>query len=527
MAAEGAGGMSEANGTGPTTTPRAGGAGVKVAFVYPDFVMRRLFANPARLKLEPGGWYSDGLASLSASLKEAGHSTALLHLTRPAEREAFVGELRRAAPDIVAFTVRTSAVDICREYTEWTREALPGATVIWGGYHPTLTPETCIASPGVDAVCLGEGEGALVDLADAVAGEGDPRTIASLWYRDGSGAVHRNEVRPLVASLDELPLPDFALFDRGRLIASRTNTALVMLSRGCPYRCTYCTNHAFRKLYPNQECYHRSRSPEGAITCIDHLKAWYPGVKELRFLDNVFGITPRWLEEFGELYRRYVNLPFGCDLRVEGVREQSIRQLVEMGCTHVYIGIESGNYELRRQSLGRTMTDEQIVQAFELCRKYGLRTLAFNMVGMPGETPEDALATVKLNVKARTHSSIVSVFSPYPATVLHGVALERGYIGEELDYRDATFLDRPQLSRTAVAFMASYFNFLQGVYRRFGTEGGVSGFVDRTVLSRRLPRRPLIGWSERFLGLRDGLKSTVRNRMPGLFRLLRRVIKGR
>jgi len=506
----------------PRTDP---GRGARVLFVYPDYVVRRSFSNPRNLRVEPGGWFSDGLASLSAALKEAGHQTSLQHLVRPMGREEFVAAVRRADPQIIGITARTSAFAMCREYTAWAREAAPEATIMWGGYHPTLSPQQCIEVPGVDAVCIGEGEAALVELADACVRGTDPSGIRSLWYTNGQ--VIRNPVRPITPDLDEYPLPDFSLFERNRLIATRTGTALVMLSRGCPYRCTYCTNHAFRALYPNEGQYHRSRSPQRSIECLQKLREWYPGVKDIRFLDNVFGITPSWLEEFGELYRREIGLPFSCDLRVEGVRPESIRQLVEMGCTHVYIGIESGNESLRRQALGRSMSDDQIVAAFALCREYGMQALAFNMVGMPDETPVDALDTVKLNARARADSAIVSVFSPYPATVLHAVSLEKGYIGDDIDFRDATFLDQPQLNRTQVAFMASYFNLLQGIYRRFGENSAIGRLTDRLVLSPRLPRRSLIWLSEQSLVARDSLKSVLRNRLPGVFKVLRRIYRGR
>jgi radical SAM superfamily enzyme YgiQ (UPF0313 family) len=508
-------------------------AAIRVLLVYPDYVVRRSSSNPRRLRVEPGGWYADGLASISAALKAAGHQPSLLHLTRPIDRESFCAELRRIDPQVIGLTARTSALAMCREYTAWARAALPDATLVWGGYHPTLSPQSCIAVPGVDAVCVGEGEAAMAELADAVSRGSDPRRIGSLWYRtaDGGGdddTVARNPVRPLGCDLDAYPLPDYRLFDRNRLIATRTGTALAMLSRGCPYRCTYCTNHAFRATYPDDRHYHRSRSPRRSIECLRQLREWYPAVREIRFLDNVFGITPEWLEEFGELYRREIGLPFSCDLRVEGVHERALRRLADMGCTHVFIGVESGNEEMRRRLLGRGMGDDEIVAAFRMCHDHGIQALSFNMVGLPGETPADALSTVKLNARARADSSIVSVFSPYPATVLHDVALEKGYIGSgEIDFRDATFLDQPQLPREHVVFMASYFNLLQAIYRRFGERSAVGRMTDRVVLSRRLPRRALNWAAEQSLVARDGLKAALRHRLPGVFRVLRRAVRGR
>jgi len=130
-----------------------------------------------------------------------------------------------------------------------------------------------------------------------------------LSYRENGNFIN-NPAAPLVWNLDELPMPDFSIFNYKVLISTKTNVALGMLSRGCPYNCTYCSNRAFRSVYPNPEHYHRSRSPEGAIEYIEQLRSVYPEVKEFRFLDNVFGLNMQWLEQFTKLYKRSVNLPF-------------------------------------------------------------------------------------------------------------------------------------------------------------------------------------------------------------------------
>jgi len=204
---------------------------------------------------------------------------------------------------------------------------------------------------GVDAALQGDGDLALPQLVNAWVTGRTPQGIPGIWWHDGQELRHE-PVGPVVANLDDLPIPDFGLFDRNRLIATRTHTALAMLSRGCPYSCTYCTNHAFRSLYPNAKDYHRSRTPEGAIAYIQALRGWYPEVRELRFLDNVFGISTDWLVRFRELYKREVGLPFACDHRAELLTEDTVRLLGDMGCTQVYLGIESGDEALRRRALG-------------------------------------------------------------------------------------------------------------------------------------------------------------------------------
>ncbi len=262
---------------------------MKVTFIYPDYIMYRTFSRPQVLRIERGGWYNEGLAALSACLKKSGVDVALLHFMAPVEGDTFKKELRETHPDVVAFTVRTSAFNLVADWSKWAKEAVD-APVLWGGYHPTLAPVECLSVPYVDALVRGDGDLVIFPVAKALKDNESMAGIPSVSYRE-NGKVINNPVAPLVANLDELPIPDFSMFDYKKLISSKTNVALAMLSRGCPYNCTYCSNRAFRSIYPNPKYYYRSRTPEGAMTYIENLMSVYPEAKEFRFLDNVFGLN--------------------------------------------------------------------------------------------------------------------------------------------------------------------------------------------------------------------------------------------
>lgn len=496
----------------------------QVTLVYPDYTQTRLHSNPARVRTERGGWYAEGLAALSAALRHAGHSVQLLHMTQPPTREGFVAQLSATHPDVVGFTVRTSAFPSVAQWTAWTKDAL-AVPVAWGGYHPSLAPRQCLEVDSVDAVLQGDGDLAFVQLVEAWAAGRQPEGIPGAWWRD-AGTIRHEPVGPLVADLDQLPIPDFSLFDRNNLIATKTHTTIGMLARGCPYGCTYCTNQAFRSLYPNRQYYHRSRSPEGAIAYIRVLRAWCPDVREFRFLDNVFGINTAWLEEFGRLYKRDVGLPFACDHRAELLTDDTVRLLADMGCTQVYLGIESGDEGLRRRSLGRTMSNELLIKVNERLHVTGIRVFAYNMVGLPGEDRTTALLTPKFNAQAHCDDGCISVFSPYPSTVLYDDSIKEGLITEPIDYSRLAFLDQPRFSRDEAAFMALSFNHLRRWYRRYGTDSRLGRLMDRMVLSPHLPIHTIIAVSEHWEGERESLKSFLRNRAPGVFLFLKRLLAG-
>lgn len=495
--------------------------GIKVLLVYPDFTVVESVFRPGRYQVEEGGWYAEGLAAMAANLRIAGHRPTLLHLTRPPTREEFVSALREYDPPVVAITVRSSALPYCRQYTAWTKEA-SRALVIWGGYHPTLAPEECLEIPGVDAICLGEGDEAVVDLAEAVEKGADPAGISSIWFRTSRGWA-RNPVRPLVEDLDRLPLPEFGLFEAARLLAARARAATAMVSRGCPFRCGYCANHRQRAVYPNASRYPRFRSPPGAISYLKKLVAWYPQIREIRFLDNVFGLKREWLEEFADLYRCEVGLPFSCNQRPDLLDRETASLLAGAGCRMVYLGIESGDTDLRRVVLGRPVSDERIVEAFRACREAGMATVAYNMVGLPGEDRRRVLATAKLNAVARPSRVVVSVFSPYPGTDLYEISVREGYVRPPLDYRARTFLEQPRLGKQEVLLLHLFFRFLVRAYRLVGPRGWWGRLVDRVVLSAYLPTAVLVRGGDASQYLAGRLRGVVRERWPGVYRWLRAV----
>ena len=203
--------------------------------VYPDYTDRDVKGKVS------GGNYSEGLASISAVLKQGGHDVGLFHLLYLHNEEDFKQQLKaKGEYDIIGFSIRTTAFPDAKQYIRWTREVYPDVFIICGGYHCTLAPDEVIAVPEVDSICIGDGEYAELELCDKMTAGEDYTGIESLWFKGEDGSVIKNPVRPLFADLDRLPIPDFDLFDYDNLESSKVNTAIVMMSRGCYFNCTYC-----------------------------------------------------------------------------------------------------------------------------------------------------------------------------------------------------------------------------------------------------------------------------------------------
>ena len=500
---------------------------MRVLFVYPDFYVHK--HGSGRVTYEPAGWYSEGLASLSAALKQRGHETALYHMLYPPDKEQFQAEIRRARPHLVAFSLRSEVFRIGAVCAQWAKEV--GYTTIAGGCHPTLAPEESLSAPGLDIICRGEGEVALGELCDRLEAGCDPYGIPSLWFKRGDQII-ANPVGEVVQDLDTLPIPDYSLFDLAGLTSGQTYTALASFTRGCPYNCTYCCNQILRSIYPNRSRWLRTRSPEGAIACLRALKAAYPEMRYLRVNDDIFHWSEEWLEEFAHLYKAQFTMPLAVHHRPNLFTERMAQLLREIGCYQVYFGVESGNEYIRNAILRRRITNEEIERAFALAHQAGMITTAYNMVGLPYETMERALDTIKLNARIGAERILNPIYCPYPHTDLYDLAVEAGFCPPNVGYEEEVICSMPGYGPEKVRFLCANFKLLVGLYRLAyrlpkAVAGQAEKLLDRALLWPRLPYEALtrLARARQQAALRG--KNLLRRTMPDLYIFLRGLALGR
>ena len=332
------------------------GRPARMLLVYPDYTDRDSTRKVS------GGNYSEGLASISAVLKQGGHDVKLLHLLNLHTEEDYKRRLREAGEfDIVGFSIRTTAFPDCIEYIKWTKELCPDVFIVCGSYHPTLVPDEVLAVDGVDCVCVGDGEYAELELCDKMRDGEDYTNVESLYFKLDDGSFKHNPIRPLFSDLDRLPIPDFELFDYDNLESSKVGTAIVIVSRGCFYNCTYCGNGNFRKVYPNKKIYARFRSPENAILYLKTLLSRHPQIKFINFRDAIFNMFPDWFDRFIDMYKEEIGLPCTGNIRFDILTEETVKRMKDAGFYTIDMGLESGDQEMRFKYLRRYQTDEMII----------------------------------------------------------------------------------------------------------------------------------------------------------------------
>ncbi len=460
---------------------------MKITFVYPDIAT-----------LTPRPWtgrYYYGIGYLSAYLKAAGHTTSLIHLIRqPIEKEDVLARIRAEAPDLVAFSVTTHSFPDAASIAGWMREAGISTPTICGGVHATLNPEAVARTAGIDYACVGEGEEALAELCTRLVEGGDTTSIANIWScRDG--AVHRNEPRPLVGNLDVLPFPDREIFDYPRLYHQQEGEGEIIMSRGCPYLCTYCCNQALNKAATKGKDYVRFRTVDSVIAEIRELVRRYPFVRFIQFDDDLPFVRLDWTREFSEKYRRHIGLPFRFNLRPNVANRVQLQLLKEANAQEVKIGLESGNDEVRNGVLKRNLTAQQILDAFGTCRQLGIRTFSLNMVGLPHETPRAALDTIKMNARAKADICQVSIFHPYKGTPLYRECVEAKFLTDKKvpDFFSDTVLEMPGITSHQILFYRRYFRFMVYLYRGLyslppAPGKALVGVIDRLLVSKGIVR---------------------------------------
>ena len=428
----------------------------KVLMVYPDFV-----ENSTGTQLK--GSYSEGIASISAVLKLNGHQVSLYHLASMVTKEEYLKRLQEEQADIITFSTWTSAYKVVKQLLVWTKE-LPNVFVVVGGYHATLAPDEVIADEGVDAICIGEGEYPLLDICERLTSPELLYQTESIWFNK-DGQVIKNPVRPFIEDLDTLPPPDMELFDFDSFLSSRIKTAIVMVSRGCIFSCTYCANSKLRSVYPKGHVYARFKGARNAINYLKSILEKYPFIEYFNFMDSIINMNRKWFDEFIVLYAQEICIPFACRLRPDLLDEETARKLKEANCYLADIGIECGNQEIRSKYLNRKMTNETIEKSFSHLRKYKISTLCFNIVGLPYESIHNTLETIKLDAKVRPNKIVVSIFRPFPHTRLTEIAREAGFVTGEVDWEQEVTCHQPQYPDKQVLFAQHYFRFYVKLYK--------------------------------------------------------------
>ena len=398
---------------------------MKIVFVFPGIGETGF---PKARQAMGFGCIHHGLCSLSACAKRAGHQTSLIDLRELSGWADLAEDLKKTSADIVAITMMSVDFDYAVGAAHSAKAALPKAHVVMGGPHPSIMPEELIQNKDIDHIVVGEGETSFIKLVEDI----------------GLGRPREKVITGEHPDLDSLPFADRELFRfKESPIESFLERPFVTLiaGRGCIYNCSFC-QPAERKIFGNKV---RRRSVENIIRELNELRDRY-GFRSMMFHDDCLTEDKGWIEKFCAEYKKNAfKAPFVCQSRADIIckNEDMVRLMKKAGLAMFLIGFESGNDRVLRL-LRKGSTVEMNYRAARICKKYGIRIWANYMLGIPTETKEEAMDTVRMIRSIRPYRPSPAFFTPHPGSDLYDYCMKNGLslIKTHSDYSRAPILPK-------------------------------------------------------------------------------------
>lgn len=365
-----------------------------------------------------------GLAYLAAVLETKNHKVIILDGWIQNLDDNFLKKtIAEFEPKLIGLTGLTVNIIQTFEMAEKIKQEFPQIPIIFGGPHASMDPVGTLKNiSSIDLVCIGEGEDTILDIIDYFSGEKKLEDIPGIYYRK-KDEIAGNAPRELIKDLDKIPLPARHLLPMEMYTPSPKEHKNfpgtdIITSRGCPYNCAFC----FKQVFGNK---YRAHSPEYIIEEIKYLVKNY-GIKDLFFRDDTFTVDYDRVKKICELIKKEnIQITFTTLARVDRVDYDLLRQMKDAGCWKILLGIESGNQK-SLDLLRKGITIEQIKKAVENCRKLGIETDGFFMIGIPEETKADAINTINFAKKLKLDFAQFYICTPYPGTYLYELAKTRG-----------------------------------------------------------------------------------------------------
>ena len=245
-------------------------------------------------------WFpAQAVTQLSGELKRAGHQAQIAIGTT---KEALWKQIKRYNPDIIGVPIITSFRKFMLEVTNYIREEGFKGKIVLGGYDASFSPEVIEEFVNADALCRGEGDKAFVELADLLDKGEDYSHVKNLWVRTKDGKIIENEIRPF-SDVNDKAWEDRDIYRNYHEFFRDLEFELIMVGRGCPWKCTYCYNHTYAKMYKvGNSSYVQLRDPQNVIDEIKMIKRKYPKIKNIFFNDSDLTCDKNWIMEFCKLF---------------------------------------------------------------------------------------------------------------------------------------------------------------------------------------------------------------------------------
>lgn len=373
-------------------------------------------------RLEVHGSPPLGLGYIAAVLEKNGFTVSIFDFNQKRHLSDDMASLKTVIgsekPKLVGIGCLTSYYPEAKKLAKFVKNCDKNAKIIMGGVHPSCYPDLILQDDNIDFVAVGEGEFITLELCRCLNTPENYESIDGLGFKK-NGQILINKPRKLIEDLDSLPFPSWHLMAPSLYPPSPqgfffTNypIAPLMTSRGCPYSCTFCASRGFWR----GRC--RVRSPANVLSEITLLKEKF-GVKEFQISDDNFTLDrKRALKICEGIIEANLDITWSCPngIRVDRVDRELIRKMKQAGCQYVSFGIESASQKVLDR-VKKKINLLQVKKAVDICRQEHLIAGGFFILGLPCETRETALETIRFAFELKLDIALFHVFTPLPGSI--------------------------------------------------------------------------------------------------------------
>lgn len=358
-----------------------------------------------------------GIMQLASWLEAHGHPTRLHDCLGPYAPSGIAANAQivlATRPEMVGFSATTSSFMDAVEMAALIKQRAPRVRIVVGNVHVSSLGKPLLDHfPEIDFLVVGEGEGAMLDLAEGRT----PAQIPNLCWRDADGRAIANPRRTRILDLDELPLPAYDKLpgfphDYHLPLFSyvKRHGATMITSRGCPYTCSFCDRTVYERLY-------KTNSAAYVHENMKLLRDRF-GVHHINFYDDLFTAKKQRVVELCEiLIAKPLGMQFNCAIRAGHTSPEMLKLLKRAGALQVSMGIESADPDMmERHKAGVTL--DQVRQTVHDIHAAGLRAKGLFIFGMPGETVQTFRRTSDFILELGLDEMNMTKFAP-----LHGAPI--------------------------------------------------------------------------------------------------------
>lgn len=362
-----------------------------------------------------------GLGYLASVLRERGFKVRIIDdLVEKLSLDELFNRLKKAL--IVGITSTTPTFNSALKYARMIKSRLPNAFVILGGVHVTFKPYDAIRNDFVDAVCVGEGEYTLAEVAERIEEEKSLDGVRGLIWKENDTIID-NGTREPIEDLDSLPFPAYDLMpiEKYTVLGHKLQHFPMITSRGCPFACRYCSSSLFMgKRF-------RARSAENVVDEMEWLVEEFDA-RHIAFSDDTFTLNKkRVIEICDEIKRRGVNVDWSCSSRVDTINEELLKKMKEAGCSAIYYGVESASPDVL-EYYRKKIDLSKVKKVIEITKRVGIATICSFIIGAPYERKEDMKKTLKFALKLDPDYAQFSILTPYPGTEIYEEVKQKGLL---------------------------------------------------------------------------------------------------